>query len=75
MVSSTNDTKCQDYHWPSRKPDNVRLALDFLKCKYVYVCVDEKRRKCQWLLSIMSLFIFNGVYWSLRSMVVCLCIS
>lgn len=49
----------------------------FLKHKCVCVCVclsEKKRRKCQWLLSIMSLFIFNGVYWSLRSMVVCLCV-
>lgn len=48
--------------------------LDFLKCRCVYVRVGE-RRKCQWLLSIMSLFIFNGVYWSLRSTVVSLCVS
>lgn len=32
-------------------------------------------KKCQRLLSIMSTFIFNGVYWSLRSTVVCLCVS
>lgn len=32
-------------------------------------------KKCQRLLSIMSTFIFNAVYWCLRSTVVCLCVS